>query len=894
MHKMLILLVNVTGAAAPVLAGCIVPPGPAGDGGADGAAGKPLCSFTPAQWRERCEQEQAPALARLCAELEQTPEPSSERVALALSIEASDLGITPAGFGELRFRTGTRWRMTLREWAAAGSTAPPGSDEAREAAAVASDANRNFELCTVDLGALGPPASAPVCYVQDTSASGPTHAECAVLDGECGRGRLDEASRCCTLAARPAGVPCPGGACDGAGSCVAMPPRPPPATGGVIGSRHWVERFGGDDLTLWYADASVELRLDGTAVAALPLGREIDLARVRVARRGDTPFGIVGIDAPAGERTLFVPRLLPGTEVCVARGRLDRLGTLLPDCSSRDAVPLDCPSDGPAVTCAVEDDRFVVRGKDVSLAWQRHDKARSDVHTLIFPAGCIDLGEVGCVRLGCSPPCLPGQLSACRTRCGRLALRGCNAFSCPGPCASRAEVEVCDGIDNDCDGAVDEATDPECDDGVPCTLDRCRRGRCRSGRADILCSDGPAACSIDVCDREIGTTDPRDTITPRDFNGCSHLLRHGWCTDVVDGCDCNGAERCVPGTVTLGGSGCVTPPRWDPATSTAHAPCESDHDNCTLELCCEDDWDRCRAFRGLDAETRDAIELACNLATTERRRGETGRIVHCGTGDDRYASPPDDRVQCELPAPGGHDGNPCTQEACAPATGACVFATNAPDGSRPGCDGVTNRGCARYECAGGTCNLGENGHDTTPIDCSGRVFIPVPDGEPTVVPTCAKWTCRRTTCEQVPDGAQCDDGLWCTGAESCTMPVRFEDFLPEDPGGTRGCVRSGVPCTTTRACVLPSCTEPPEAGERGECHAEVRHALCPLNPVGADPCTWRQRCDELGDPATAGCEPVLPGGICDDGDACTDDSCASTEFLELVCTSTPIPECVGQ
>ena len=58
-------------------------------------------------------------------------------------------------------------------------------------------------------------------------------------------------------------------------------------------------------------------------------------------------------------------------------------------------------------------------------------------------------------------------------------------------------AEVCDGLDNDCDLAVDEDL---CDDGNSCTEDKCQTdGSCTHTPNGVLCDDGSICTQKDVC-----------------------------------------------------------------------------------------------------------------------------------------------------------------------------------------------------------------------------------------------------------------------------------------------------------------------------------------------------------------------------------------------------------
>jgi hypothetical protein len=85
------------------------------------------------------------------------------------------------------------------------------------------------------------------------------------------------------------------------------------------------------------------------------------------------------------------------------------------------------------------------------------------------------------------PPCPLewGVCSGARMICGGTSgWLACGSESY-GPYYEPVEVS-CDGLDNDCDGEVDEVS---CDDGVPCTIDRCDMG-CTHELADGVCLIG--------------------------------------------------------------------------------------------------------------------------------------------------------------------------------------------------------------------------------------------------------------------------------------------------------------------------------------------------------------------------------------------------------------------
>src|SRR5439155_42420 len=63
-------------------------------------------------------------------------------------------------------------------------------------------------------------------------------------------------------------------------------------------------------------------------------------------------------------------------------------------------------------------------------------------------------------------------------------------------------AEICNGLDDNCDGQVDEDGEILCDDKNPCTTDACVDGQCsHTPTPDATCDDGSArAPAVGVAD----------------------------------------------------------------------------------------------------------------------------------------------------------------------------------------------------------------------------------------------------------------------------------------------------------------------------------------------------------------------------------------------------------
>ena len=335
------------------------------------------------------------------------------------------------------------------------------------------------------------------------------------------------------------------------------------------------------------------------------------------------------------------------------------------------------------------------------------------------------------------------------------------------PCVkTNPPTEICDGIDNDCDGKIDNKTCQDgnsctsgfcqkkgaqfacvftaetgaCDDGNPCTKDEtCKNKLCV---ASPPCDDGNA-CTKDVCDAKAGT--------------CSNAA-------VADGTGCGSGKKCLTGKCVIAsgcagkkdgevcddGDGCTEGDTCfkNNCASGKQKKCTDDGSVCTTEFC-DPANGQCGAKN--DNETKGCDDAnKCTLKTTCK----TGK---CTAGES---------LTCK-------DTNPCTVDSC-DANQGCKFKP-ATDGVScgkgmactagkcmkiPACSGKADgtkcedgTACTQGDvCKGGKCVAGK------PLDCN--------DGNDCTVDTCS----AAKGCQHVAaaNGAKCEDGEKCTTGDTCS------------------------------------------------------------------------------------------------------------------------------
>jgi cysteine-rich repeat protein len=532
---------------------------------------------------------------------------------------------------------------------------------------------------------------------------------------------------------------------------------------------------------------------------------------------------------------------------------------------------------------------------------------------------CVaDTGSCPCtdkaVALSLFTPCqVANQWGSCLGKrvCTAAGLTNCDA-SIPGP-------ESCNGLDDNCDGNVDEPALVEgkfvelCDDSNSCTMDACTGAagcthvalsegecvdnnpctvgdHCLAGECvgqPLVCDD-ENPCTDDSCDGLGGcqaspNTEPCDDADPCTVNDtCSQGTCGGYavacdcqadadCQALEDGDLCNGTLICDQSKLPYQ---CVV----DPDTIVTCAPPPEGPDAICLASACN-------SLTGLCSLVPDHGDLAC----------EDGDACTVGDSCQEGICTPGVPINC-------NDGNPCTDESCDAALG-CNYTNN----QAPCSDGnVCTLGdvCQMGLCQSGSQNLVCNDDNPCTDDSCNPQFgcqhannlLPCDDGNPcTSGEACANGWCiggESTVCDDgnpcTTDSCDanggcvyklnklpCDDANLCTQGDHCHLGecigaialVCDDNNLCTDDAciPDTGCqyTPNQAPCSDGNACTtLDQCSN-------GWCTATGTLSCNDNNPCTDDACD-----------ANLGCQYVSNDQDCDDGDACTlGDLCAGGQCL---------------
>ncbi len=422
-----------------------------------------------------------------------------------------------------------------------------------------------------------------------------------------------------------------------------------------------------------------------------------------------------------------------------------------------------------------------------------------------------------------------------------------------GACApGGAAAVVCPPSDNPCQPLVCAPASGECvtgaaPDGASCgQAGTCTDGAvCQAGTCTPpagACDDGNP-CTTDVCDL---------------LKGCLHVATAGPCDD---GDDCTAGDHCVGASCEGTAIACACSGDGD-CVGAAFDPCkgrwECASGKCSVRagtavvcapagpcatVACEPATGKCAQSPAPDGSACDD-GTPCTVAEV------------CGGGVCGGGSP----VVCD-------DKNPCTNDACQPGVG-CVFTPN----SAPCDDG---NACTQGEaCQAGVCSAG------SALACPG-------DG------ACLVGTCNAATgcaLKAAPAATACDDGNACTTGDHCEAGACVGENACACTGDADckddGNLCNGVPRCVDGACVIGPATVVacPPGGDCATVSCDAATGLCVSVPAaGGKACFDAGPCKAQGVCAAGAC--VAPDVDCDDGNPCTVDACVAQTG---VCAHTPV------
>jgi cysteine-rich repeat protein len=529
----------------------------------------------------------------------------------------------------------------------------------------------------------------------------------------------------------------------------------------------------------------------------------------------------------------------------------------------------------------------------------------------VSTTGMCDCSQTA-TELGAATPCsVTNDFGTCEgyRSCGDAGLGECDA--------SVPAMETCNGVDDNCDGTVDESA---CDDGNECTEDWCdaAEGCKHTPFGAIPCDDGDACSFTDTCVEGMCAGEP---LVCEDGNPCTNDS-----CDALFGCDfaanslsCDDGDDCTFGDY-CGDSKCISGPplACDDGNACTDDVCDGalgckfTHANANAcddgNACTEDDY--CKEGSCAPSSMKACDDgNACTADTCDPSAGCSFVDMPLACDDSNPCTTSD---FCQAGACAGQgeltcdDGNGCTDDSCDAVLG-CIAVPNAEscdDGNAcTTVDGCTNgqcvgdialvcddeNHCTKDSCAPGTgcvteannapCN-DQNGC-TVADGCNGGECTPgaalvCDDSNP-----CTDDTCDPVSgCTYVPNTAPCDDANTCTEGDTCSggQCVGTGDKTCDDanPCTVDTCLLDGgctfspspLPCDDGNSCTLADgCVE-------GECQSGVGMTCDDGNPCTDDAC------------ADGACVFTANEGPCDDGNACTPNeacdsaSCVATETVD--------------